>query len=133
MVRVLLDNINELRPLEKEIGSLEIVANKVRNIREFDEFITSRTHGYGTPSNYYRKASSALVLSDIAIPSLFIQALDDPVVWYYFSNNSENVIPYDECKMNPHIMIATHPRAGHLGFYTGIIPRHVNIQSHNSG
>ena len=72
--------MNELRPLEKEIGSLEEVAKKIKTVTDFDNYITSRTYGYGTAHNYYRKCSSVLVINEIVTPVLFINSLDDPVV-----------------------------------------------------
>jgi predicted alpha/beta-fold hydrolase len=80
MLKVLYEHINELRPLEKDIGPLEEVAKKVKTVTDFDRYITSRTYGYGTAHNYYRKGSSVLVICDITIPVLFINSLDDPVV-----------------------------------------------------
>jgi len=35
------------------------------------------------------------------------------------------VIPYAECLANPNIMLATHPCGGHIGFFTGLIPKQV--------
>ena len=52
----------------------------VRTIREFDEKITARYCGFTGADDYYRRASSARVASQIAIPTLVIHALDDPFI-----------------------------------------------------
>lgn len=120
LLRVFREHMDQLRPLEKEVGPLEAVAKKIKTITDYDNLITARTHGYGTAHLYYRKGSSVLVLGDIVTPTLFVNSLDDPVV-------CPTVIPYDECRENPNIILATFPFAGHLGFCTGLRPRQVKL------
>jgi predicted alpha/beta-fold hydrolase len=52
----------------------------VRTIREFDDKITARYCGFTGADDYYFRASSARVASQIAIPTLVIHALDDPFI-----------------------------------------------------
>src|ERR1700722_889582 len=57
----------------KEVGP-------VRTIREFDDKITARYSGFTGADDYYFRASSARVVSRIAIPTLVLHALDDPFI-----------------------------------------------------
>jgi predicted alpha/beta-fold hydrolase len=52
----------------------------VRTIREFDQQITARYSGFRDADDYYYRASSARVVSKIAIPTLVLHALDDPFI-----------------------------------------------------
>ena len=52
----------------------------VRTIREFDDRITARYSGFSGADDYYFRASSARVVSQIAIPTLILHALDDPFI-----------------------------------------------------
>ncbi len=40
------------------------------------------------------------------------------------------VVPYQECLANKNVILATHPCAGHLGFYRGLVPTQVLISCH---
>ncbi len=50
----------------------------VRRIREFDDLITARIHGYADAIDYYRQCSAMPMLNRIAEPTLIIHAKDDP-------------------------------------------------------
>ena len=54
--------------------------DRVRTIREFDDWITAPYCGYGDAENYYDRASAKHVLDSIAVPALVITAQDDPMV-----------------------------------------------------
>lgn len=80
MKHVMEEHLTALRPLEKEIGPLEKVLGKINSLTDYDNYITSKTHGYSTAQDCYRKTSSVLVLNEITTPTLFVNSLDDPVV-----------------------------------------------------
>ncbi len=52
----------------------------IRSIREFDDRVTARYFGFDGAEDYYRRASAALVIEQIAVPTLVIHALDDPFI-----------------------------------------------------
>ncbi|KAJ3046088.1 hypothetical protein HDV00_003838 [Rhizophlyctis rosea] len=89
---------------------------KARSIIEFDDQVTRRAFKYRTVHEYYRRGSSAQYVPDVAIPTLLLSALDDPVA-------SSEAIPYYEAMSNPHVLLATTDRGGHLGWFEGIWPR----------
>jgi predicted alpha/beta-fold hydrolase len=62
-----------------EIYSLRDVG-PVRTIREFDNQITARYSGFADAADYYNRASSARVVSQITIPTFVLHATDDPFI-----------------------------------------------------
>ena len=122
-----IEHIPELRPLEKNLGHLEEFVKNVKDSNEYDSRFTAPAFGYSTANDYYRRSSSVLVLNDIKIPMLFINSLDDPVVRYIICIVRNEVIPYDECKANPNIILGTFPSSGHIGFFSGLKPKRVLI------
>ncbi|KAH6573915.1 hypothetical protein BASA50_004488 [Batrachochytrium salamandrivorans] len=77
---------------------------------DFDEACTRRAFNYHTVEEYYRQASSAQYIPSIAIPMLMLSACDDPVANF-------EVLPWRECLYNPHVVLATTSRGGHLGWF----------------
>lgn len=51
---------------------------KIKNFRDFDNAFTAPLHGFADADDYYRQCSSAGTLRRIRIPTLLIQARDDP-------------------------------------------------------
>lgn len=52
----------------------------VRSIREFDHKIVSRYCGFRDADDYYYRAASARVVDHIYVPTLVVQAQDDPFI-----------------------------------------------------
>lgn len=55
-----------------------IALARIATIREFDDRLVAPPNGFGTVENYYAECSGARVLQDIAVPTLLVQAADDP-------------------------------------------------------
>jgi len=55
----------------------------VRSIREFDHKIVSRYCDFRDADDYYYRAASARVIDRIAVPTLILQAQDDPFIRLY--------------------------------------------------
>lgn len=51
-----------------------------RSLPEFDDVFTGPVCGFGTAENYYRRCSSAPLVSRIRIPTVILAARDDPMV-----------------------------------------------------
>ncbi|OBZ89130.1 hypothetical protein A0J61_02831 [Choanephora cucurbitarum] len=81
-----------------------------QTIRDFDDACTRRMFGFSTVDNYYRDASSCRFVEHVKVPLLCMNALDDPIA-------SAECIPYDEIKVNPHVVLATTDYGGHLGWF----------------
>ncbi len=50
----------------------------VRTLREFDDLVTAPLHGFAGVDDYYTRASSKPLLKKIAVPTLMINARNDP-------------------------------------------------------
>lgn len=82
---------------------------RVRTIYEFDDLVTAPHFGFGTAADYYRLASTAPLLGAISVPTLIVQAMDDPM------------IPFDTFRTagienNPHLRLLATTHGGHAGF-----------------
>jgi len=90
----------------------EIDLSLLKNIKklyDFDDKFTGPIHGFGNAENYYQKCSSKQFLPFIKIPTLIINALDDPFL-------PEACYPYEEVKSNDAIELLTPKYGGHVGF-----------------
>ncbi|KAM1793980.1 hypothetical protein ACFX14_034200 [Malus domestica] len=86
---------------------------KSRSIRDFDQHATCIVGKFETVDTYYRHCSSATYVGNVAVPLLCISALDDPVC-------TREAIPWDECRANKNIVLATTKHGGHLAFFEGL-------------
>lgn len=80
----------------------------VRCFRDFDARITAPLHGYRDADDYYTRASSLHVLRSITVPTLLLNARDDP-----FSHPDS--LPTIE-QISEHIELEFTAKGGHVGF-----------------
>ena len=91
-------------------NELDVVPlKKVKNLTDFDNFFTSKINGFKDAEDYYLKASSKQFIPNISIPSLLINALDDPFL-------SDSCFPIREAKENSNFLLMTPFHGGHVGF-----------------
>ncbi|GIL85488.1 hypothetical protein Vretifemale_14002 [Volvox reticuliferus] len=81
-------------------------------IREFDDCITIHSFGWRTVDEYYRGSSSSLSVPRIAIPTLCIQALDDPIA-------PKEATPFAALRENSNCVLVMTLTGGHLGWVAG--------------
>lgn len=91
----------------ENLGSLD----GMRSFWDFDGRFTAPLHGYADAQDYYRRASSRYFLGAIRVPTLLIQALDDPFVFPH------SVPQADE--LSASTTLELHGRGGHVGFIGG--------------
>ena len=72
-----------------------------------DDRITAPSFGFGDAANYYRTQSAIGYLDAIRVPTLLIQAKDDPLVPFAV---------FEKLPANPCIELAATGHGGHLGF-----------------
>lgn len=109
---------NAMRKLLHYPGTLPLnlpQLNKLRRIREFDEVITSRLHGFNGALDYYRRCSALPLLPKITTPLLIIHAKDDPFM-------TDEVIP-DLSSLPANIEYQLTERGGHVGFVGGTLKK----------
>ncbi|KAK6915930.1 hypothetical protein RJ641_018791 [Dillenia turbinata] len=86
---------------------------KSRCVRDFDKYATRVMAKFRTVDAYYRHSSSVNFVEDVSVPLLCISAVNDPVC-------TGEAIPYDECRNNKNVVLATTKHGGHLAYYEGI-------------
>ncbi|XP_050209475.1 uncharacterized protein LOC126660169 [Mercurialis annua] len=84
-----------------------------RSVRDFDKHATRVLAKYETVDTYYRRSSCVNVLGNVSVPLICVSALDDPVC-------TKEAIPWDECRANENIILATTEHGGHLAYFEGI-------------
>lgn len=111
---------NASRKLRAYPGSLPIdlaQLRKIKQIREFDDLITARIHGFKDAIDYYRQCSAMPRLGQITVPTLVIHAKDDPFM-------DHHVIP-DKALLPPNIEYQLTEHGGHVGFISGTLTKPV--------
>lgn len=83
--------------------------DKIRDFSDFDNRYTAPLHGFADADDFYRKASVKPVLKNIRVPSLIVQALNDPFL-------VPACIPYEEAAQNPSLYLEAPATGGHCGF-----------------
>ncbi|HSZ26271.1 MAG TPA: alpha/beta fold hydrolase [Cytophagaceae bacterium] len=83
---------------------------KIKNFIDFDERYTAPIHGFKDANDYYTKCSSVNYLSGIKIPTLLVNALNDPFL-------TEKCFPFEQAKSNSCLFLETPEHGGHCGFY----------------
>lgn len=96
---------HEQYPEEVDVKRLK----KIKKLMDFDEYYTSQLNGFKDARDYYKKANSKQFLSSIKIPTLLINALDDPFL-------TPECFPYTEAKENANFYLMCPPYGGHVGF-----------------
>lgn len=88
------------------------------NFKSMDEVLTSKLYGFKDVDEYYYKASCIHSVPHIKTPSLFVNALDDPLV-------GNECIDYEVFKRNQNVAVATTQHGGHMGYGESIFTQRV--------
>lgn len=83
----------------------------IKNFKQFDDRYTAPMHGFKDAEEYWARNSSKQFLENIRIPTLLINALDDPFL-------GKGSFPYKEADNNPCLYLETPETGGHVGFVT---------------
>ncbi len=94
----------------KQLGDL----NKVYSFWDYDNRVAAKLYHFVDVHDYYQQCSSRFKLKSIQIPTLLIQALDDP-----FMNSA--VIPRAE-ELSSSTVLEYSEFGGHVGFVSGDLP-----------
>lgn len=83
-----------------------------RDLYAFDNVVTAPLHGYRDTDDYWDRASARHVLGDITVPTLVLNALNDPFLpGRYLPRHASAQVTLDYP-----------PRGGHVGFANGGVP-----------
>jgi uncharacterized protein len=86
----------------------------VRTIREFDDLVTAPLHGFRDVVDYWTRASSKPHLKSVRLPTLLLNALNDP-----FVPGSSLPGPAD---VSDAVTLEQPRHGGHVGFLSGPFP-----------
>lgn len=103
-----------LRCLHKKMKLKSVATEHLGTLRDFDDHITAPLHGFKDANDYYIRCSSRQFLPHIGIPTLLIQAKDDPFM-------TEDAYP-NMNELPPHVTFEISDNGGHVGFVGGKFP-----------
>ena len=84
-------------------------AAAITTLRAFDDCYTAPIHGFADAADYYARSSSKAFIADIRIPTLIVNAIDDPFL-------PEACYPLAETRDHPHVYLETPVHGGHVAF-----------------
>ncbi|MSQ71853.1 MAG: alpha/beta fold hydrolase [Betaproteobacteria bacterium] len=87
---------------------------RARSLREFDNVVTAPLHGFRNTDDYWTRASSKPGLRAVAVPTLIINAWNDPFV-------PPAALP-DAADVSPAVCLEYPEAGGHCGFASGAFP-----------
>jgi len=96
--------------LPGQIDLLDI--DQLRDFPQFDDRYTAPMHGFKSADEYYEQASSGRYLSTIRIPTLLVNAQNDPFL-------APTCFPRDVAATSEFVFLETPPEGGHVGFAEG--------------
>ena len=88
-----------------------------RTLREFDDCVTAPLHGFRDTDDYWTRASSKALLSGIRVPTLVINARNDPFL-------PAAALPARH-EVAPAVTLEQPEDGGHTGFVSGAFPGHL--------
>lgn len=109
-VSTLRQKVYDKEDMLSEHGFDTSVVNKLKDLPSFDNFFTAPLHGFKDADDYYEQCSSKYFLNDIQVPTLIVNAANDPFL-------SKECYPYEEADNNPFIDLEVPEHGGHVGFY----------------
>jgi predicted alpha/beta-fold hydrolase len=85
---------------------------KARDLYTFDNIVTAPLHGYQNTEDYWYNASAKHILHDITVPTLVLNAQNDPFL-------PKRFLPQSAA---PSVQLDYPEQGGHVGFTTGKMP-----------
>jgi uncharacterized protein len=83
--------------------------DKIKNFEQFDSRYTAPMFGFKNATDFYQKAGAKPFLKTIKIPTLIIQAINDPFL-------STECLDLGEAESNPNVFLQLLKFGGHVGF-----------------
>jgi predicted alpha/beta-fold hydrolase len=83
---------------------------KIKTFEEFDSRFTAPLHGFRDAFDYYEKGSCKDKLKNISIPTLMVNAKNDPFL-------GKDCYPVKEAAENPNLYLEMPKSGGHVGFF----------------
>ena len=113
--------LSTLKP--KTLAKLEVFPDlcdaglvlKARTFREFDNLVTAPWHGFRDVDHYWTSAASGPYLGGIRVPTLLLNARNDPFL-------PEDALLAAARNASPDVLLEFPATGGHVGFTTGPFP-----------
>jgi uncharacterized protein len=83
--------------------------HQIKTFEQFDDRYTALLHGFKDAADYYRRASCRQFLDRVTIPSLLVNACNDPFL-------SASCYPVEAARRSPWLHLETPRSGGHVGF-----------------
>ncbi len=111
MRRFLQDMGGKMREKARQFpGSLDLSALEgMTTFQQFDDAFTGPMHGFQDAEDYWAKCSAKRFLPRIRVPTLVLNALDDPFL-------APECFPFAEATANDHVTLDAPSLGGHVGF-----------------
>lgn len=94
--------------LSKKVG---VKGSKIHSLADFDNMYTAPIHGFANAQDYYRNAQAKPVLPCVTVPTLLINAKNDPFL-------PEAYLP-QENEVSDCVYLLQPEQGGHCGFVSG--------------
>lgn len=101
---------NGLEAEADKLASLGSLAD-IKSFWQYDDRVVAKLHGFRDVHDYYRRSSSRQYLKSIRVPTLLLQAEDDPFM-------TPDVLP-DADELAPSVQLEIYGGGGHVGFVAG--------------
>jgi len=82
---------------------------RLRTFKDFDDRYTAPIHGFRDAEDYWQQCSCKQYLTAIGIPTLLVNARNDPFL-------AEACFPMAEAEQNPNLFLEMPAQGGHVGF-----------------
>lgn len=92
-------------------NEVQNLLKKVRTLDDLTEHFFAQLHGFKNPDEYYNLNSANHFLAAIRVPSLMLNALNDPML-------STECSPHTIAQNSNYVYLETPNEGGHCGFYT---------------
>ena len=92
-------------PNQLDIKGIE----RLKTFEEWDSRVTAKMHGFKNAQDYYNKCNSLQFLPSITLPTLLVNALNDPFL-------TKSCFPIDLAKKHEFLHLETPKKGGHVGF-----------------
>ncbi|RPD46962.1 alpha/beta fold hydrolase [Hymenobacter sediminis] len=98
----------ELLPGQVDLTDID----QLQDFPQFDDRFTAPMHGFKSADEYYERASSGRYLSNIQVPTLLVNAQNDPFL-------PPSCFPREVAAHSPYVYLETPSDGGHVGFAEG--------------
>ena len=89
-----------------------------RSLREFDDIVTAPLHGFRDTDDYWTRASAKPVLAGVRVPTLVLNARNDPFLPALHLPRQEDV--------SASVLLEQPAEGGHVGFASGVFPGNID-------